>query len=125
MATFDLTSLDTAIPEHIKDFDFSYITRYKILATLIETAARDIKKPKVLDVGGYNGPLENFFPKLDLTILDIAEHKAKNYVKASGSKMPFKDGHFDIVVSSDTLEHITPENRHVFISEMLRVSDNY
>jgi len=125
MTSFDLTDISPTTPPHIRVFDFSYITRYKILATLISEASKKIKNPKILDVGGYNGPLERFFPEAELTILDVIEHKAKNYVQASGTKMPFDDGSFDIVVSSDTLEHIPAAQRDNFISEMLRVSNGY
>jgi hypothetical protein len=125
MTTLDLNHISARTPDHIKDFDFSYITRYKIIASLIAGLKTPENKLKILDVGGYNGPIHNFFPDADITILDVADDDAENYVKASGSKMPFADNTFDIVISCDTLEHIIKAERKSFISEMVRVSSDY
>ena len=122
----DIRGIHTKIPENLKEFDPSYITRYAITAELIRrVTSRSKKKMKILDVGGYNGALQDFLPQHDITIVDMVDDsKLKNYIKASGAKMPFKDNQFDVVVSCDTLEHIKPNERDDFISEMLRVSKN-
>jgi hypothetical protein len=52
MTAFDLTDISPNTPSHIRVFDFSYITRYKILATLISQASKKIKNHKNLHVGG-------------------------------------------------------------------------
>ena len=125
--TFDLKDIQKNIPSKVKKFDPSYVTRYVIIAELVrQLAERENRQLKILDVGGYNGAARDLLPEHNITILDVADDKKlENYVKASGSKMPFEDDAFDIVISCDTLEHIKAQERDSFISEALRVSNNY
>src|SRR3989344_7402140 len=81
--------------------------------------ARNIGKTKsVLDVGGSFKEFSRFtkgvwFKSCDVTGGDIV---------ASGMSLPFKKESFETVVSIDTLEHIPPEMRMVFIKELVRVA---
>lgn len=123
--TFDLRNLSPSIPKRIKRFDPSYVTRYVIVTELIKQAVKreDLNKQTVLDVGGYDGAIRDLLPDTQITILDVQDDKKlKDYVKVDSTKLPFKDGSFDFVVSCDTLEHIPPQLRDEFISEMVRVS---
>jgi hypothetical protein len=43
-------------------------------------------------------------------------------VRADVTKLPFTSGSFDLVISTDMLEHIAPMSRGAAISEMIRVS---
>ena len=43
-------------------------------------------------------------------------------MQADGTRLPFGDGAFDAVVSSDVLEHVAPEGRDAFLAELTRVS---
>lgn len=43
-------------------------------------------------------------------------------VKADGCKLPFKDNSFDVVMSTETLEHVPLENQQSFLDELFRVS---
>jgi hypothetical protein len=122
----DLSKIGPKIPDNLKEFDPSYVTRYAITAELIKVASgKDVKKVKVLDVGGYNGAIRDFLPGCDITILDMVDDEVtEKYVKASGADIPFKDNSFDIVISCDTLEHIPADKRDKFIQELIRVSKN-
>ena len=85
----------------------------------------------VLDVGGHTAAFWPGFPSLAgvlipdarVTVADILPATdLRNYVRASGVQLPFRDGAFDLVCSLDTLEHIPNECRPAFIAELLRVT---
>ena len=83
-----------------------------------------LKNVKILDVGGLNGQIGEFIDKLDeVTILDIRKGPEPNLVVGDGTRMSmFKDQSFDIVISSDVLEHIPKDRREDFFSEACRVA---
>lgn len=80
----------------------------------------------ILDVGGYEGKLGWFLPHhTRLTILDQkpAPEDAKTlHIQGDARRIPFPDGHFDLVISSDMLEHVAVQDRGTVLREMLRVS---
>lgn len=76
----------------------------------------------VLDVGGYKGKTSEFLSKDKVTIMDLFDVKADNYVQGSALKMPFKDKSFDFVMSFDVLEHIQKSDRELFLKECSRVA---
>ena len=123
----DLTNVTDTIPKSVRMFDPSYVTRYAIVCKAILAVENEIgRKLKILDIGGYNGAAQVLLPGHDITILDvIKDSKAKNYVQYNGGKMPFKAQSFDAVISCDTLEHVRPEERDEFISEMGRVTKEF
>lgn len=93
-------------------------------------------KLRMLDVGGYKGELQHFFPKeTHCTILDILPkpetrsstggQKEVEYIQGDAQKIPFSDSCFDMVVASDMLEHVDKPFRAPVIREMLRVSKNH
>jgi len=87
-------------------------------------AKNDLKKVKILDVGGRNGRLGLFLDEGDEhTILDLREGDEPNLIVGDGTDMGmFADGEFDVVVSGDVYEHIVPEKRARFVQEAFRVS---
>jgi len=103
----DLYSRNLIISEGIKKFK----------------ADNNLKKLRVLDVGGRGGKLESFLDDEDeLTILDIRAGKEKNLIVGDATKMSFPDNSFDIITSGDVFEHIPPEKRKQFVTESLRVA---
>jgi len=81
---------------------------------------------RVLDVGDTAGHLRTFDPDLDVVGIDV-QLEAKRLpgtpvALADGTRLPFPDGSFDAVVSSDVLEHVAPPRRTAFLSELRRVS---
>ena len=85
----------------------------------------------VLDVGGHTAAFWPGFPSLAGVLIPnsraavvdmLPTSELRNYVRASGVRLPFRDGAFDLVCSLDTLEHLPSEQRPAFVSEMLRVS---
>jgi Methyltransferase domain len=47
-----------------------------------------------------------------------------NLVIYDGKTVPFKDGEFECVLSNSVIEHIPPEQRTQFVSELRRVGQN-
>ncbi|HQD27246.1 MAG TPA: glycosyltransferase, partial [Methanoculleus thermophilus] len=90
-------------------------------------AIRDRKSLNILDVGGKNGRLNDFLPGDNVFVLDVLPPSPgeDNYVHGSILVPPFRNGSFDVVVSSDVLEHIPPTDRNTAILEMLRLSKNF
>lgn len=89
-------------------------------------------KGSILDVGGGTGVLYDLSKRKDITIFDINEEeleiaskKGLKTVKGDASKLPFKDGSFDTVISVATLEHIPKEKRNSFLDELIRVSKKW
>lgn len=83
----------------------------------------------ILDVGGYEGKLGWFLPQhTRLTILDrrpAPDEGRTLHVQGDARHLPFPDGHFDLVISSDMLEHLDPADRLLVMREMLRVSSRH
>lgn len=81
---------------------------------------------RVLDVGDGAGYLSSFDP--DLVAVSVDLHPTPDPLSgtvrmaADGTHLPFLDGTFDAVVSSDALEHVPPALRADFIAELARTS---
>ncbi|MEY2452974.1 MAG: hypothetical protein QOD92_2548 [Acidimicrobiaceae bacterium] len=82
---------------------------------------------RVLDVGDDSGWLGLF--DLDGTSISVDVNinperlEEATYVVGDGARLPVRDRSFDVVVSSDALEHVAPESRREFLGELARVSD--
>lgn len=92
---------------------------YQLIGTLL-------KGTKSVDIGCGYGFIERYSPKT--VAVDFSEEAlkvarkngAKNSVKASAEKLPFKNDEFEISLSLGVLEHIA--NQKKAIAEMVRVS---
>jgi GT2 family glycosyltransferase len=109
---------------------FDLYTRNKIISYMIKEIKHSVNSMslKILDVGGRNGRLRDFLENSDdFWILDTRESEGseKNYIVGDIKSTHFKDGEFDIVVSSDVYEHLPPVDRTSALSEMLRISKLY
>lgn len=106
---------------------FDLFTRNYLIANLVNKL-REKTPLKILDVGGRGGYLNNFFEKDLYNILGKLSPETRDsssYVQGNYTQLPFKDNSFDIVISSDMYEHISPECRKEAVTEMLRVSKNF
>ncbi len=90
---------------------FDIFCRYKTVAKLIGN-----QKGEILDVGGGVKGL-NRFVKNKVVVANLAEGD----VLADGRALPFADNSFASVTSIDVLEHIPPQDREKFVSELKRV----
>ena len=102
---------------------FDQFGRYLAIAKIIESN-RTKQKLTILDVGGFGGLIEKFLPFDSVTVLDVIDIESphRNYIRADALSMPFKNREFDVVISSDTLEHIKNSDRATFLDECWRVS---
>lgn len=106
---------------NIKDLNFDTFQRFNAIRLLI-TLLPDYPNLSVLDVGGFPGTLADLMPEIENFItVDTHECDRKNYRKASGANLPFEDKSFDVVISSDTLEHVPAKDREAFLNELSRV----
>jgi len=84
---------------------------------------------EILDIGGYEGKLAWFMPQhTRLTILDqkaAPEEGNTSYIRGDARDLPFADKSFDLVISSDMLEHLATEDRLIAFREMFRVSRRF
>ncbi len=104
-----------------EELPFDQYNRYRIIREALENLFDDPLSLSVLDVGGWPGTLQRFLPCNTVTITDIQKWRGE-YVRANGCLLPFRDGAFDVAVSSDTIEHIAPDSRPRFLAELMRVN---
>jgi len=107
--------------EFCLELPFDQYQRYKTIQEIVDEL-RDGEGVKVLDVGGHPGLLLGFLPRDEVYVTDVMPCDIPSFVPTGGMALPFEDESFDVVVSLDTLEHVPPEEREGFISELVRVS---
>jgi len=120
----------------LTELPFDQYQRYKVvqeIARLIKDQ-QQVSALRVLDVGGlshtYEGqpflPISLFLPEDEITVLDVQDCGAPNYLRGNADgPLPLPDASYDVVVSCDTLEHVPPERRPAFLDELLRVARQY
>lgn len=111
---------------------FDQYQRYRAITQIADAVRPGIHHSPltVVDVGGFFRtrlgqsilPLARFLPQDWVAAVDLVAEYLDNYAVASGMALPFSDAAFDMVVTCDTLEHITPDSREDFILELLRVA---
>ena len=112
--------------EDFLELPFDQFQRYKTARDFADAIRTAPGEPlKILDVGGYPGLMVDWLPDDDVTVVDVIEAEAPNYVRASGAELPFADASFDLVCTCDTLEHVPPGERDAFLRELGRVSKDY
>ncbi|HSX06263.1 MAG TPA: class I SAM-dependent methyltransferase [Candidatus Saccharimonadia bacterium] len=115
-----------SLPTKIQEYPFDHVTRYRIIAEIIVRYEKYMgHKPRnILDVGGLGSFLDQIID-VPITILDSEADNSGNEQQGDGSHMTtIADGSYDIVITSDTLEHIPRSDRKLFIKELFRVSND-
>ena len=104
----------------------SSVENMKIMRKKYLGYLNNIKKPKVLDVGGlYDVPKKSYLrlfediPGIEWTVADIVQHPSVDVVMPGPFTLPFEDETFDLVVSGQMLEHCA--NPFKSVAEMKRV----
>lgn len=105
-------------------------SRFFVIVNLLEALYKNKKQQiRILDVGGCSPYLGEMLrhSKLDteLTVLDILPKPANlktKYIQADATTVDLPDGAYDVVVSTDTLEHITPKGKEAFVKACTRLA---
>lgn len=108
----------------IQDLNFDVYQRFQGILGIIER----LQLPSAalaLDVGGFPGTFADLLSPLNVITLDTELCPRHGYVAGTGEFLPFPDSTFDLVISSDTLEHVPPSHRHLFLNEIIRVSKQW
>lgn len=99
---------------------FDQYQRYHFIQKALDILAQG-RRCKIVEIGSGEGILRELSGQHTLTLVDPASIGNKD-VRASGTMLPFADRAFDLVVSTDTLEHIPPDNRKKLLQELVRVA---
>jgi SAM-dependent methyltransferase len=85
-------------------------------------------KSRIVDLGCGRLGLRALAPGLDVTGVDITPRPEYPgpFVQADATqRLPFEDGEFDLAYSSSLVEHLVPERRAPFASEIKRVAKGW
>ena len=97
-------------------------------------ASRFCTQKRVLDIACGEGFGSNFLSRyaesvvgvdIDPVVIEHAKRKyyreRLNFMISNATSVPVEPEEFDVIVSFETLEHLTKEDQHLFIEEMVRV----
>src|SRR3989338_5574844 len=109
--------------------NINLILRYFPIVKKLKEISSKAKKPlNVLEIGSGSIGITRFFNG-EVVGIDVEPEKYKNprltFIKGSATNLPFADSSFDVVVSVDTLEHLTRKEQIKMVLEAYRVSKNH
>ncbi len=109
----------------LKRLPFDLYGRYRLASEIAE----QVGAGTILDVGGGPGVLDGFCAGVATVAADLAvprtHEPAPDLVVADGTRLPFADDTFDLVVALDTLEHVEPGLRSGVLRDMARVAQGW
>lgn len=113
---------------------YDQLQRYAVLRLLAAELGKDVSRPlRVLDVGGAASDRAGtgfWLPAREIlegsgaevTVADISDCRLPGFIKASGTRLPFPAGSFDVVSAFDVMEHVPKDARADFAAELGRIS---
>jgi ubiquinone/menaquinone biosynthesis C-methylase UbiE len=108
---------------------YDYWYRYATAIRCLPASGRSLRLLEV--ASGRGGGIAHVLQRKHLRVclvdysrelLAVRNHRSAWRVCADGSRLPFPEASFDIVVSTDTLEHISDKSRGRFLEELKRVT---
>ena len=122
-----------------KQLDADYVTAYGMTRTRLNTEfLKSVPKDaRILEVGANAGNIlmslqtmgyRNLYGiELNPDIVQVARHRAHgiNIIQGDALDVPFKDGFFDLVLTSNVLIHIAPTTIKKALKEIGRCSKRY
>ncbi len=100
---------------------FDQFQRYHFIQNVVELITEGIRA-RILEVGAGSSPLRQLLADHLVIQLDDAPGVGGLDLRSSAFHLPFAKETFDLVVCTDVLEHVRPENRPAFLSEIHRVA---
>lgn len=105
-------------------------SRFYVIVGILEHLYKKRSKPiRILDIGGCSPFLGELLAKsalkTELTILDILPQPKDlkaTYIQTDATKTDMPDGAFDVVVTTDTLEHVPPAAKDEFVRACVRLA---
>src|SRR5688572_7951767 len=98
------------------ELPFDQYQRYRLIQESVESI-RWTPCLSVLDVSKSPLLLDRFLPNDDVAVADLTKQGASESL-ANGISLGFNDAAFDLVVASDTLPHVSPDQRSNFLAEL-------
>jgi hypothetical protein len=106
-------------------YPFDQYQRYRdvrVAVDIIQSWQKDVPL-HILDIGGTFTTLEFLSNYRVVAANRDIEDGIK--LRCDGTKLPFENNSFDVVVTVDTLEHLPASQRQAFVDELLRVTASY
>lgn len=108
--------------------NINLILRYYPIIKRLKRIYKKNENLKILEIGSGSIGITRFYNG-NVVGVDIENEKYKNprleFFKASAAHLPFKNNSFDVVVSVDTLEHLTRKKQLSMVLEAYRVAKKY
>lgn len=106
----------------VEALPFDQYQRYALVTEIVNEVRRGKERLSILDVGGRTALLRSFLPGDAITLVDLEPSVERPLVLGDGSRLPFAERSFDLVLAFDTLEHVPVPRRTAFVAECARVA---
>lgn len=108
--------------------NLNLVLRYDPIVKALKAISKKSKKLSVLEIGSGSIGITRFY-KGEVVGIDIEEEKYNHprlkFLKASATLLPFKSSSFDVVISIDTLEHLSRKEQVKMVQEAFRVAKKH
>lgn len=93
-----------------KRFDLTWDRFARLYRTAEALRSRVKASSRIIDVGGFDGALAMFLSDYQIDVIDP--------ITTGGTGLGIAPNSYDVVISIDALEHVTPEDRNSFLNRL-------